>query len=170
MTDVRESVPLISPASTRRSPFASALAAVVAAWLLAAMVQGLLFVAFGLVGESDQGAAAAVGGGSGLVAVAAMTAGLLLSRSRGREPTSNNASLRLMAAAATAMFLRLAGTVALFLTCRYHMAAATDMVLWSTVGWYVYLTTIEVFVLAREFKHVRFPAAITQPSLPSCES
>ncbi|MGB0595709.1 MAG: hypothetical protein ACPGLY_03285 [Rubripirellula sp.] len=45
--------------------------------------------------------------------------------------------------------IRLLGTVALFLTCRYHMASSAEVIAGMTIGWYVLLTSIEVFVLSR---------------------
>lgn len=48
------------------------------------------------------------------------------------------------------VLIRLLGTVALFLTCRYHMATSVGIIAAMTIGWYVLLTSIEVFVLARE--------------------
>jgi hypothetical protein len=48
------------------------------------------------------------------------------------------------------VMIRLLGTVALFLTCRYHMATAVGVIAAMTIGWYVLLTSIEVFVVARE--------------------
>ena len=48
------------------------------------------------------------------------------------------------------VMIRLLGTVALFLTCRYHMATSVGVIAAMTIGWYVLLTSIEVVVLARE--------------------
>ncbi len=59
------------------------------------------------------------------------------------------------------MAIRLAGTVALFLSCRYHMATSAEMIAGMTIGWYVLLTSIEVFVLAREL-----PKTAKAPNFP----
>ncbi len=48
------------------------------------------------------------------------------------------------------VMIRLLGTVALFLTCRYHMATSAGVIAAMTIGWYVLLTSIEVVVVARE--------------------
>ncbi|MEE2937782.1 MAG: hypothetical protein VYA84_17470 [Planctomycetota bacterium] len=47
------------------------------------------------------------------------------------------------------IIIRQLGTVALFLTCRYHLASSAEVVAGMTIGWYVLLTFIEVFVLSR---------------------
>ncbi len=46
--------------------------------------------------------------------------------------------------------IRLIGTVALFLTCRYQMATPSELVAAMTIGWYVLLTLVDTVVLARE--------------------
>ena len=64
------------------------------------------------------------------------------------------------------MPIRLVGTVALFLTCRYHMASSSEMIAGMTIGWYVLLTSIEVFVLARSVPRtgrVSFHASTDNP-------
>ena len=48
------------------------------------------------------------------------------------------------------MAIRLTGTVALFLTCRYHMASPAEMIATITIAWYIALTLIEVTVLVWE--------------------
>lgn len=45
---------------------------------------------------------------------------------------------------------RLAGTVALFLLCRYHFAASAESIASLTIGWYLFLTSVEVVTLSRE--------------------
>jgi len=44
----------------------------------------------------------------------------------------------------TAMLIRLLGTVALFVYCRYQLAQSPDWLAIALLGWYVYLTTIEI--------------------------
>lgn len=46
--------------------------------------------------------------------------------------------------------IRLIGTVALFLTCRYHMATPMELVAAMTITWYVLLTSVDVAVLVCE--------------------
>lgn len=48
------------------------------------------------------------------------------------------------------MAIRLAGTVALFLTCRYYMATSIGMIAGMTIGWYTLLTSVEIHALTRE--------------------
>ncbi len=63
--------------------------------------------------------------------------------------------------------IRFVGTVALFVTCRYHMASTMEMIAGMTIGWYVLLTLIEVITLAREFhqplaelRHIETPSSV----------
>jgi hypothetical protein len=66
---------------------------------------------------------------------------------------------RLTAALAVGMMIRSIGTVALFLTYRYHLASSTEMIAGMTLGWYVFLTSIEVLVLARTLPKSAQPTA-----------
>ncbi|TWU30962.1 hypothetical protein [Novipirellula artificiosorum] len=56
---------------------------------------------------------------------------------------------RFLFAWAAAMMFRLVGTVALFLFCRYQLAEPEGWLALIVLGWYIYLTTIEVSTLAR---------------------
>lgn len=47
------------------------------------------------------------------------------------------------------MILRLIATVALFVLCRYQMAAPLHWIAAMIIGWYVVMTTTEVFILAK---------------------
>ncbi|WP_146601660.1 hypothetical protein [Novipirellula aureliae] len=44
----------------------------------------------------------------------------------------------------TAMIIRLLGTVAMFVYCRYQLAESPQWLAITLLGWYVYLTTIEI--------------------------
>ena len=66
---------------------------------------------------------------------------------------------RLIAALAAGMTIRSIGTVALFLTYRYHLASSTEMIAGMTLGWYLFLTSIEVSVLARTLPKSAQPTA-----------
>jgi len=48
-----------------------------------------------------------------------------------------------------AMAIRVTGTVALFLLCRYQMGLPLPMIALLVCGWYVLLTSVEVSLLAR---------------------
>ena len=47
------------------------------------------------------------------------------------------------------MAIRSLGTVALFVACRYHFGEESQTVVFLVIGWYVYLTSVEVYSLAR---------------------
>lgn len=46
------------------------------------------------------------------------------------------------------MILRLIATVALFIICSYQVAGSVEWIALVTIGWYVFLTTIEVVLLS----------------------
>ena len=77
--------------------------------------------------------------GSLLVAYVSMLPGLRLSR---LESSFYGAML-------AGITIRLLGTVALFLTCRYQLASSADLIAGMAIGWYVLLTSIEVITLSR---------------------
>lgn len=56
------------------------------------------------------------------------------------------------------ILFRLLGTVALFLTCGYHMPSRTETIAAMTIGWYVLLTFVEVLVVARKLPNYAQPA------------
>lgn len=66
---------------------------------------------------------------------------------------------RFTTALAAGMMIRSIGTVALFLTYRYQMASSTGMIAGMTLGWYVFLTSIEVLVLAKTLPKAAEPTA-----------
>ncbi len=77
--------------------------------------------------------------GSVLVAVTSMVPGL------GEDREDETIVRRII----VGILIRSVGTVALFLTCRYHMASPVEMIAAMTISWYVLLTLIEVVVLSR---------------------
>lgn len=90
---------------------------------------------------------------SGVIACLSVVPGMLIQlvNSRGQAKCQSQQLWgRLTAALAAGMMIRLIGTVALFLTYRYHLASSTEMIAGMTLGWYVFLTSIEVLVLARK--------------------
>jgi hypothetical protein len=148
-----ESVPVHQAA-----PFLSALAWVAAAWAVGAVAVGIFCLVASTVASLDPLAAGVITSGSGLIACGAMLAGgwlyrQLSPRSSPADSEPNHAQANaLLAATLAGMFLRLVGTVALFLSCRYHLAASVEVIGTMTVAWYLYLTSVEVAALARELK------------------
>lgn len=99
---------------------------------------------------------------SGAVACLALIPGLLIqfaiptgeAKSRSLEPWG-----RLIVALSLGITIRSVGTVALFLTYRYQLASSTEMIAAMVLGWYVFLTSIEVIVLARSLPETVGPSA-----------
>jgi len=56
---------------------------------------------------------------------------------------------------AGSMALRLVGTVALFMLCRYHLAASDRLIALWVLSWYGWLTFVEVVSLCREVSPAR---------------
>ena len=83
---------------------------------------------------------------SGLISVVALLPGLILD-----APTSNPANRAgvFLVACAAAMALRVMGTVALFVVCRYHMGLSLEILAIHVCSWYAFLTAIQVRFLAR---------------------
>ncbi len=148
-----ESVPV-----HQATPFLSALAWVAAAWAVGVIALGIVCFVVSTDASLDPLAAGVIAIGSGLIACGAMLAGgwlfrQLSPRSSLADSEPNHAQANaLLAATAAGMFLRLVGTVALFLSCRYHLAASEVVIGTMAVGWYLYLTSVEVTALARELK------------------
>lgn len=144
------------------APFRAALIWVAAAWAIGAVAVGFVCLWTSTEARLDPFAAGAISIGSGLVALTAMQSGAWLYRSLSPRrnldgsPPSGAGATPLLAAVVAGMFLRLVGTVALFLSCRYHLAASVVVIGTMTVGWYLYLTSVEVTTLARELR--RFDA------------
>ncbi|GAA5510670.1 hypothetical protein [Novipirellula caenicola] len=153
--------------STRRSPssacvsdlYRQTLGWVVAAWLVAAVIA----MAVTLVRDADRaGDVFFVAVASGMIALASMLPGLCLrwakevksriaSRSTANHADSGSSSDPFgdfVLASGMGMIFRLFGTVALFLFCRYQLAESSQWVAGFTIGWYAYLTLVEVGVLA----------------------
>ncbi|MEM0924900.1 MAG: hypothetical protein AAGJ83_02570 [Planctomycetota bacterium] len=77
--------------------------------------------------------------GSLLVAHGSMAPGLVFQRFEGGIHTAMVAGIT----------IRLVGTVALFLTCRYQLASSAEFLAGTAIGWYVLLTSVEVVILGR---------------------
>jgi hypothetical protein len=131
-------------------------------WVLAgwSVVAAVVVVASVLLGQLPSIDLMGIALGSGAIACLALLPGLVGSAERqvlGDRSTWQRLTVCLFAG----MAIRLSGTVALFLTCRYHMATPTELIAGMIIGWYVLLTSLEVNVLAREI-----PKAAKAPNLP----
>ena len=120
-----------------RRPFARALAWVIGggAVALAAMIFFINQIDAALLNDAIVIAMFSV-----MIACLAMLPGLLVGR------CSDGILVNLMAG----IPIRLVGTVALFLACRYHMASPSEAIAVITISWYLLLTSIEVLVLVRQ--------------------
>ena len=106
--------------------------------------------------------AAVIAFASGVIASLSMLPGLLGGPTFGRSESETESETlgqwsRFSAAAMVGLIIRVTGTLALFLTCRYHMASTSEMIAAMTIGWYLLLTSIEVFVLVRALPNVAQP-------------
>lgn len=132
--------------------FPTAFRAVVIVWSLGA---GVALTATAVLPQATSQAIVVITIASGLIAAVTMLAAPLLSRVwHGRQRQTGPMS-EFFVAALAGMILRVIGTVALFLTCRYHMAASVEMIVGMTIGWYLLLTSVEVVTLARELTNLR---------------
>ena len=84
---------------------------------------------------------------SGLITLASLVPGLVIGRGVGGDRVART-SVAIVSASA-AMGIRFAGTVALFVACRYHFGEESSSIVFLVIGWYVFLTSIEVHGLAR---------------------
>ena len=89
-----------------------------------------------------------IGIGSGMIAVVSLIPGLIIEFSL-REAHSNEGPRDYTPAVLAGILIRLLGTVALFLLCRYQMAPSADTIAGWILGWYILLTATEVVVLAK---------------------
>ncbi|MEM6473870.1 MAG: hypothetical protein AAF802_30220, partial [Planctomycetota bacterium] len=88
--------------------------------------------------------------GSGLVATLSMLPGtLLLGLVEPLNGRGGKVAQRIASGMSLAMIFRLFGTVALFALSSYHIPEKRHEAAGLILGWYLYLTAIEVFVIAR---------------------
>lgn len=90
-----------------------------------------------------------IGIASLIVSVGALLPGWALRRTENDLATRTDHYLGTIVAA---MAIRVVGTVALFLLCRYEMGLPLQTIAFFVCGWYVLLTSIEVSLLARAAK------------------
>ncbi len=125
--------------------FHRALLAAITAWFVGL---GVSEAAIYIIATEHFGLATIIAVCSGGIAILAMVPGVLLERAASR-PTAGYFTV-LMAS----IVLRLIGTVALFVLCRYHMANSLEIAAILTIVWYVYLSTVEVVVLAKQLSRL----------------
>ena len=155
MSDLNRNEPQV--ASSNGSParvFTTALAGVVVAWtLFAALLIGLVAaMQTQLLKET-----VVITLLSGLIGAASMIPGLVGEWMPLMDPSSlapktaqdTNGKHSYIGPLFGGMILRLIATVALFVMCRYQMAAPLQWIAAMTIGWYVVLTTTEVILLSR---------------------
>ncbi len=95
--------------------------------------------------------------GSGLTAVAAALPGVWVEH---REAFGIRRE-RLTLGFSLGFAIRMAGTVALVGLCSYHMPAAKKQIAALVLGWYIYLTAVDVCVLSVLFPRLdRVPVEI----------
>ncbi|TWU26658.1 hypothetical protein Pla52o_05110 [Novipirellula galeiformis] len=152
-------------------------------WVLAAWVVGVV-VTVGWVEVQDSsrvGDTLFVAAMSGAIALVSMLPGLCIRwgkavrrrlTSGANSPvaeTSLDQFSEFAFASGMGMIFRLFGTVALFLFCRYQLAETKQWVAGFTIGWYAFLTLVEVGVLAgkrdRTFTRPEASASDTDVSL-----
>lgn len=64
------------------------------------------------------------------------------------------------------IILRLIATVALFVMCRYQFAQSVHWIAALTIGWYVFLTSVEVTLLSRRLPNLD-AASVVRPRSPT---
>lgn len=166
-------------ASVVLRPFHRTVAALVVAWLLAIAIIALLSRRFPEVRGDGSGPALSwadcffIAAASLVVALVAMAPGIVMDFRRGAagaQPPASRANAKGLEKAwqdaktlglalefSVSMLLRLVGTVALFMLCRYHLAASDRLIAGWVLGWYFWLGFVEVTWLCRAI--LRSPAA-----------
>jgi hypothetical protein len=150
---MNEPKPIIDDAFRRQ--FARAMS-----WVIGGGFVAMLAMVF-IVSRLNQallGEAVVIAIGSIVVASLAMLPGLLSRRQ------DDGIVVNLMAG----IPIRMVGTVALFLTCRYQLASPTETIAAMAISWYLLLTFIEVVVLVRQSPAATKPRSLrTDNSLPA---
>ncbi len=136
-------------------------------WSWAVGFAGTIFAAAALPSEVGR-AAIMIAIASGLIGCLPVWIGLLPPVERGQAASASRRSIHhFVRGAIGGMVLRAIGTVALFLTCRYHMAASVEWIAAFTIGWYVVLTTVEVVALVHHSTHSAESLGGLPPGRPS---
>ncbi len=127
--------------STTREIFVLAIRRFAVAWLLLLAISS---VATYLIAFEAFGASLVIAIASGFVSLVAMLPGLMIERRMDEKTAETNS---LISSIFAAMGIRVTGTVALFLLCRYEMGLPQQTIAFFVCGWYVLLTSIEVSLL-----------------------
>ncbi len=136
--------------------FARMIGLVLLAWVLGCCVSVAIAAFFsGSVGLREVFAIAVLSGGVGVAGMLPFSR--VASRMLGGPSIAEvlAGELGRFVAFSIGMMIRIVGTVALFLLCRYHMTTGTTQLAAWVLGWYVYLTIVEVafFVCLSPHKH-----------------
>lgn len=123
--------------------FVAALRRLVVGWSL---LLALSLLVTALVDPALLVTAASIGVASGAISVLALAPGIWLG-GRGGLVAARPDSL--IAAIVAAMAIRITGTVALLVLCRYQMGLPLTTIAAMVCGWYLLLTSLEVALLAR---------------------
>jgi hypothetical protein len=83
---------------------------------------------------------------SGLISAIALLPGLRLITAADKRSGSADQQIESIL---VSMAIRVTGTVALFLFCRYQLGQSSQTIALMVCGWYALLTSFEVFLLAR---------------------
>lgn len=114
-------------------------------------ILGVICVLVACFAPSHLTATISVALASMLVSAASLTPGMMFRVPvTGVKPNSAGKvnSQLLLLGAAVAMGVRFAGTVALFVVCRYQFGLTEGAVAFHVCGWYAMLTSLEIFFLA----------------------
>lgn len=125
------------------SVFTRALRVTAVGWLFAAT---LSVICQALIARQYLATVMVIAVASGVVATIALVPGLVAGRGTSRRDHSTTLMV--------SVILRLTGTVALFLLCRYQLAASDELIAGYVIGWYVFLTVIEITTLARRLSEI----------------
>lgn len=138
-----ERTSLVEPRHLISSLFLAALCRVLLVWMSAAAV---MFVVALLVDGDWIGGALVIATASALISILALLPGILL---RDQPKTASGRTYLFMIGCVAAMAIRVVGTVALLVACRYQLSLPIQTTAMFVCGWYVLLTSIEVSSLAR---------------------
>lgn len=151
-----------SPHADARPAFHATAKAVASAWGLGCIASCAVT---GLVLPSLLLTSLVIAIGSLFVSVNALLPGLLQERAASRPIKDYSAVLL------ASVLLRLVGTVALFAMCSYQMAQSDETTAAFALGWYVYLTSVEIITLSKSLPSSdarRTSRAVeTKPNIPT---
>lgn len=139
-------------------------------WVAAAWMSGTLLL--GLVSwlwqPASLDAVLLISLASAAIAHLALLPGSLIGRIAVFEPLAADSGSEgqvqaSLLAVIAAMTIRLAGTVALIVWCKYQMAETMALIIGTSLFWYFALTSLEVVLLAKSFARLDRPVATLTP-------